>query len=55
MFIDFGISSFQKEAIGYESEVTYRGTPEYCGPQMELLYHNKSGKVDLYYNDYVGL
>jgi serine/threonine protein kinase len=56
VFIDFGLSKIISEGIGYKSPTRFRGSLLYCSPEM--IECQKAGdyrKIDLYYNDYVGL
>lgn len=48
---DFGISQPVLEKVGYKTETTYSGTPNFMSGEMAELSLQKSGFVDLYYND----
>jgi len=32
VFIDFGLSDIVKEGLGFKSLVSFRGSPQFCGP-----------------------
>ena len=52
MFIDFGFSTFLKEAPGQKVMTAFRGSINYCSKEMALCFSEKKArKVDLYHND----
>lgn len=56
VFIDFGLSLINAEAIGLKTKTAFLGTLKYCSDEMKKLYLIKnSGYVDLYHNDAVAL
>lgn len=56
VFIDFGLSLINSEAIGFKTKTSFLGTLKYCSDEMKRLYMMRnSGYVDLYHNDAVAL
>jgi len=56
IFVDFGMSQFLKEDIGFNTFTKFFGTYNFCGDEMKkLFYCDNFGYVDLYYNDAEGL
>jgi serine/threonine protein kinase len=55
VFIDFGLSEIVKEDCGLKSFCAFRGTPNYCSPEMMEILGMGPAVVDLYYNDACGL
>jgi serine/threonine protein kinase len=57
VFIDFGLSKVIEEGIGFKTFTSFRGTPQYVSKEMLKLFsiERRSGYVDLYYNDLIGL
>lgn len=52
VFIDFGLSKLLKEKVGQMTKTHYFGTYQYCSSEMKsLLIKNRTGFVDLYFND----
>ncbi len=50
LLIDFGLSKFVKQKIGFKTFTQFVGTPSYCSKQMIKCIKEK-GYVDLYLND----
>ena len=38
VFIDFGLSEIIKERLGYKTLVNFRGSPQFCGPEIIKLF-----------------
>lgn len=55
MFIDFGVTTFIKERIGYKSVTKFAGTMGFASDEMRKIFVEKKGLVDLYFNDLHGL
>jgi serine/threonine protein kinase len=55
LFIDFGLSEIIKESCGFKTLCAFRGTPNYCSPEMIGIIGKGAAFVDLYYNDACGL
>lgn len=56
VLIDFGLSKFVKENVGFKTFTAFVGTYRYASPELKKLFVLKtSSKVDLYYNDLCGL
>lgn len=51
VFIDFGLSEVVEEELGFKTLGGFRGTPNYCSPEMFALMMEPFCYVDLYYND----
>ena len=52
VFLDFGFTSVLSEPAGNKSKTGFKGTYNYCSPEMKKLYYLKKQEyVDLYYND----
>ena len=52
VFIDFGLSEITNAPIGSEKLVSFKGTPDYCCPEMATAFSSDEKQfVDLYYND----
>ena len=50
LLIDFGLSKFVQQKIGFKTFTQFVGTPSYCSKQMIKCLKEK-GYVDLYLND----
>jgi serine/threonine protein kinase len=37
VFIDFGLSLISKEKVGLKTNISFRGSPKYCCPEMLRL------------------
>lgn len=55
VFIDFGVTTFIKERLGYKSMTRFAGTIGFVSPEMTTVFAEKKGVADLYYNDLYGL
>jgi serine/threonine protein kinase len=57
VFLDFGLSMIIKEKLGLKTNISFRGSPKYCCPEMlDLLSSSRlTNFIDLYYNDFYGL
>ncbi len=56
VFIDFGLSKFAKQDIGFKTLTSFVGTYKSSSPEMKKLYFlNTSNYIDLYFNDLFGL
>ena len=55
VFIDFGFSEIVKEECGYKTLSIFKGTPNFCCPEMLAMMNLERSYVDLYYNDAFGL
>jgi hypothetical protein len=51
VLIDFGLSEVVEEECGFKTVGGFRGTPNYCSPEMFALMMQGRSYVDLYYND----
>lgn len=52
VFLDFGLTAAVPEPKGYKTLTDFKGTYNYCSPEMKKLYHlRESSYVDSYYND----
>lgn len=51
VFVDFGLSLFLKEKIGFQTYTSFFGTFIYCSDEMKKVMTSGFGYVDLYYND----
>lgn len=52
VFIDFGLSEIIDGGPGFKYLVDFRGSPNYCLPEMtELLSYLSKKYIDVYYND----
>jgi serine/threonine protein kinase len=55
VFIDFGLSEIINEEFGFKTLSAFRGTPNYCTPEMLQIMMEREDYADLYYNDVHGL
>jgi hypothetical protein len=55
VYVDYGVSSCNKEKIGQCSLAYFRGTLQYSTAEMAKLLSKGPGFVDLYWNDVHGL
>ena len=52
IFIDFGLSEITNAVIGCKKLVSFKGTLDYCCPEMATIFSlDEKQFVDLYYND----
>ena len=52
IFIDFGLSDLLKESMGYKYLLGFKGTPNFCSPEMSLAFGSEfKFSIDPYYND----
>ena len=52
VFIDYGLSRFISESVGYKTLTGFTGSINVCSPEMRKAYIDKKKQpVELYYND----
>jgi serine/threonine protein kinase len=52
VFIDFGLSEIIEGGPGFKYLVEFKGSPNYCMPEMSfLMIHQLKRYIDVYYND----
>jgi len=58
VLIDYGLSKVVSEELGFLTITGFRGSVNYCSPDMFELYDHQQyleGAIDVYYNDAHGL
>ena len=52
IFFDFGMTEVVDAPQGFKTKTNFKGTYNFCSPEMKKLYHLKTHSfVDAYYND----